>query len=107
MTHGDLWDYLHRRIDGERSPFLPMTLEMGSWLWVRKNVRQLLRRDGLFNPSLGHRHSRVLRRHLPWFDFLLRAADSHARWLPSGEMLETHRSAALARWYARKPWYRR
>ena len=104
LAHGDLWDYLHRRIDGPDTPFLPMTLEMGSWLWVRKNLRQLLRRDGLFNPARGHRHSRVLRRHLPWLDFLLRATDSHARWVPVGEARKQHRRAALSRWYAGQSW---
>lgn len=104
LTHGDLWDYLHRQVDCETTPFLPMTLEMGSWLWARKNLRQLLSRDGLFNPSRGHRHERVLRRHLPWFDFLLHAADSHAKWLPIGEARKAHRRAALSRWYDGDGW---
>jgi hypothetical protein len=76
-----------------------MTLEMGSWLWVRKNLRQVVHRDGLFNPAGGHRHHRVLRRHQPWFDFLLHAAASHAEWLPFAERRTAHASAAHARWY--------
>jgi hypothetical protein len=99
LAHGDLWDHLHRRLDAPTHPFLPMTLEMGSWLWVRKNLRQIVHRDGLFNPADGHRHHRVLRRHQPWFDFLLHAAASHAEWLPVSERRTVHASAAFARWY--------
>jgi hypothetical protein len=100
LAHGDLWDHLYllsrRR---EASIFLPLTLEMGSWLWVKKNPRQLLSRHGIFNPVILHRHQRVLRRHLGWLDFVTRAACSHARWLPRGEQREAHRLQALDRWY--------
>lgn len=102
LAHGDLWDHLHRRAaaaDGERV-FLPLTLEMGSWLWVRKNPRQLFSRQGLFNPRIEHRRQRVLRRHLAWFDFLTRAAASHARWRPgSGTARRECQLQALQRWY--------
>ncbi len=80
--------------------FLPLTLEMGSWLWVRKNPRQVFTRLGLFNPVIAHREQRVLRRHLPLLDFVVRAAASHGRWLPAGPDREAHRRQALARWYA-------
>jgi hypothetical protein len=81
------------------SVFLPLTLEMGSWLWVKKNPRQLFSRDGIFNPLIAHRQQRVLRRHLPLLDFTFRAAASSARWLPGGDEQERHRAAAQARWY--------
>lgn len=99
-THGDLWDYLYLRAtcDSERV-FLPLTLEMGSWLWVKKNPRQLLNRAGIFNPTAAHRLQRVLRRHLVWFDFLMRAANSHGRWMPEGLARKAHRRRALAQWY--------
>ena len=48
--------------------FLPLTLEMGSWLWVKKNPRQLFSRHGIFNPLIEHRQQRVLRRHLALLD---------------------------------------
>jgi hypothetical protein len=98
LTHGDLWDHLVLEAPAGR-PFLPLTLEMGSWLWVRKNPRQLFSRHGLFNPMIEHRQQRVLRRHLVWLDFITRAAFSHARWLPSGAQREAQRALALARWY--------
>ncbi|OBV37940.1 M14 family zinc carboxypeptidase [Janthinobacterium psychrotolerans] len=99
-THGDLWDYLYLRAtcDSERV-FLPLTLEMGSWLWVKKNPRQLFNRAGIFNPTAAHRLQRVLRRHLVWFDFLMRAANSHGRWMPEGLARKAHRKRALAQWY--------
>lgn len=99
LTHGDLWDHLVLRAADRPGVFLPLTLEMGSWLWVRKNPRQLFSRLGMFNPQVTHREQRVLRRHLPLLDFVLRAASSHARWLPLPEAREGHRRQALAHWY--------
>ena len=100
LAHGDLWDHLCRRAEAnaERT-FLPLTLEMGSWLWVKKNPRQLFSRHGIFNPLIDHRQQRVLRRHLAWLDFLTRAAGSHQRWLPTGAAREEHRQRALELWY--------
>jgi hypothetical protein len=100
LTHGDLWDHLYARVadDPDRS-FLPLTLEMGSWMWVKKNPRQLFSRHGMFNPLIAHRQQRVLRRHVAWLDFIGRAACGHAGWLPHGEARERHREQALERWY--------
>jgi hypothetical protein len=100
LTHGDLWDHLVLRSDPRPGVFLPLTLEMGSWLWIKKNPRQLFSRLGIFNPLIAHREQRVLRRHLPLLDFVLRAAASHGRWLPLPEDREGHRRQALARWYS-------
>lgn len=102
LTHGDLWDHLYRLAcrDPERV-LLPLTLEMGSWLWVKKNPRQLLSLQGLFNPLLSHREARVLRRQVEWLDFVGRAACSHQGWCPTGTAREQHRQQALRRWY---PW---
>ena len=101
LTHGDLWDHLvARAAEAPGRVFLPLTLEMGSWRWIKKNPRQLLSRQGLFNPLIDHRHQRVLRRHLPWLDFVGRAAASHARWLPKpAEARERHDQRARTRWY--------
>lgn len=72
-THGDIWDHLVASSDS-KVPFVPLTLEMGSWAWVRKNPRQLLNFAGYFNPQASHRHHRILRRHLVLMQFLLNAA---------------------------------
>jgi hypothetical protein len=80
---GDLWDYLydrHRVLHPTRT-FVPLTLEMGSWAWVRKNPRQLWSLSGTFNPVLPHRLKRVLRRHLPLFDLLVNAIASSDAWI--------------------------
>jgi hypothetical protein len=103
-THGDLWDHLYLNAlaaDGGAGAkvFLPFTLEMGSWLWVKKNPRQLFSRLGIFNPVAAHRLQRVLRSHTVWFDFLLRAAGGHPRWLPEGHARLDQQARALARWY--------
>ena len=101
LAHGDLWDhlYLGARSASPSQVFLPLTLEMGSWLWIKKNPRQMFSRHGIFNPLIQHRQQRVLRRHLSLLDFVGRAAGSHARWLPQGDERDQHRRRALARWY--------
>ena len=104
LAHGDLWDYLYlRALERAECVFLPLTLEMGSWLWVKKNPRQLFSRHGIFNPLIEHRRQRVLRRHLQWLDFMIRAASGHALWLPVGEARDTHRRRAMQRWYGGQP----
>jgi hypothetical protein len=72
---------------------------MGSWIWVKKNPRQIFSRHGIFNPLIEHRQQRVLRRHLSWLDFLARAASSYRRWLPAGAERQRQRELALERWY--------
>ena len=102
LAHGDLWDYfyLRTRADGGGGRvFLPLTLEMGSWLWVKKNPRQLFSLQGLFNPRPGHRLKRILRGHLLWLDFLARAACSWENWLPQGPARLQHKKLAMLEWY--------
>ena len=100
LTHGDLWDYFYKQVNREnQGVFLPLTLEMGSWRWIRKRPRQLLRLDGFFNPLVPHRHQRVLRSHLTWMDFLVNAAASYRNWLPSQEEESMLREAAIMHWY--------
>jgi hypothetical protein len=100
LAHGDLWDHLHLTAIGQPDRvFLPLTLEMGSWIWVKKNPRQLLSRHGLFNPLIEHRQQRVLRRHVAWLEFVARSACSYRGWLPTGQVREAHLKHALAEWY--------
>src|SRR5665811_1642544 len=86
-----------------RATFLPLTLEMGSWLWVKKNPRQLFSRQGMFNPSVEHRLHRVLRGHTVWLDFLMRATCSHDNWLIKGPSRNRMQERAVARWYRSRP----
>ena len=101
LAHGDLWDHLYLTAcrDVPAHTFLPLTLEMGSWLWIKKNPRQLFSRWGIFNPLIDHRQQRVLRRHLALLDFLARAACSHTRWAPAPAQRAPHRAQAMATWY--------
>jgi hypothetical protein len=85
VISGDLWDYLFddfiQRFSTDRL-FLPLTLEMGSWLWLRKNPSHLFSRHGLFHPLLPHRQQRVYRRHFLLFDFLHRSILYPKNWTP-------------------------
>ena len=103
-THGDLWDYLYEQllddVTIERRVFLPLTLEMGSWNWVKKNPTQIFNAAGAFNPMKPHRYKRALRRHLPLFDFLCRAVSSPKGWWPiTPHQRDTLRISGIDRWY--------
>ncbi len=100
LAHGDLWDHLYLQSCVQpHCVFLPLTLEMGSWLWVKKNPRQLFSRHGIFNPLIEHRQQRVLRQHQLLLDFLSRAACGHPLWLPRAETRASHHAQALQDWY--------
>ncbi|MGZ3773071.1 MAG: M14 family zinc carboxypeptidase [Pseudobdellovibrionaceae bacterium] len=101
-THGDLWDYLYdRKRTSGGGTYLPLCLEMGSWLWVKKNPWQIFSADGPFNPQQGHRHQRILRRHNTLMDFLVRAIASRQAWavLSHGQENEFQKKAR-GLWYA-------
>ncbi|MGE4133674.1 MAG: M14 family zinc carboxypeptidase [Bdellovibrionales bacterium] len=100
--HGDPWDYIfeeNRKRKGHGF-FLPFTLEMGSWMWLKKNPLQVFDKSGVFNPILPHRRSRILRRHLNLFDFLHRAILSPESWQNQSQDLRTlNTRKALELWY--------
>ncbi len=103
MAHGDLWDYLYdeaRKREGN-SIFIPLTLEMGSWVWAKKDMRQIFSVLGAFNPMKPHRLQRTLRRHLLFLDFMHRAVISHKEWLDlPKEKRDPLKRRALELWYA-------
>lgn len=102
LISGDLWDhmFLEFKEKNKTGTFLPLTLEMGSWTWVRKNPLQIFYRDGIYNPIKEHRIKRTYRRHHLLFDFLLKAVNSHEIWssLDSG-LKNKHERLGLERWY--------
>lgn len=81
-NHGDLWDWIYQTYEASNPEgyFLPLTLEMGSWLWVKKNPLQILSWDGLFNPIKKHRYARTMRRHHQLLELLLKASRYHESW---------------------------
>jgi hypothetical protein len=100
--HGDPWDYLfeENRKRAGAGFFLPFTLEMGSWTWLKKNPLQIFSKDGVFNPVLPHRRKRILRRHLNLFDFLHRAIMSPRIWLHADAATrERNTRRAMELWY--------
>lgn len=102
-THGDLWDYLyHEKQESLRdSVYLPLTLELGSWLWVRKNPIQAFSALGPFNPLKPHREKRILRRHYTLFEFLMKSILSHEIWSQLSEpQKKSLEDLALQRWYS-------
>ena len=99
-THGDLWDYLYNIANNDGGTMLlPYTLELGSWLWLRKNPRQFFQRFGLFHPMLPHRLRRVLRQHWTILDFLMRATADFDQWLPDQQARLALRQVGIDRWY--------
>jgi len=104
-THGDVWDYCFDEFQKVKTDqfFLPLTLEMGSWLWIRKNPLQLLNPLGVFNPMSPHRVRRMLRRHKNLVDFLRRAVMSPKKWVDlSHEEKNFHQKEADGLWYPRR-----
>jgi len=100
LTHGDLWDHLYlRATENQERVFMPLTLEMGSWLWIKKNPRQIFSRYGIFNPLIAHRQQRVMRRHVALLDFFTHAASGYRDWLPAVAARERYRKQALSNWY--------
>ena len=102
-THGDLWDFMYDTSlnQKENNLYLPWTLELGSWLWIRKNPRQLFSALGPFNPLKPHRLQRILRRHITLFDFLHRALISPHKWTHLKEAdRKSLTSHAMELWYA-------
>ncbi|MGP9800417.1 M14 family zinc carboxypeptidase [Rheinheimera sp. NSM] len=98
LCHGDLWDYLYDCALAHNSTMLPLTLEMGSWNWVRKNPFQLLSSLGMFHPVKPHRVKRVLRSHLILINFLINATMSYQNWLPLASKDQLH-TEAMRLWY--------
>lgn len=109
LSHGDVWDYFyrqHRHIQQTTAKknrpdyFLPLTLEMGSWAWVKKRPRQLFNFAGLFNPQMKHRHSRVLRSHIILLDFIIAAALNSDSWLPDDQHSALFEQTADSLWFS-------
>ncbi|MCQ1059110.1 DUF2817 domain-containing protein [Photobacterium sp. ZSDE20] len=96
--HGDLWDYLYDITESRQQHLLPITLEMGSWRWVRKNPLQLLDRIGPFHPVKPHRIQRVMRTHLTLNEFLMNATYSYQHWYLS-EQNDAFSQQAKSLWY--------
>lgn len=99
LVHGDLWDYLYLKSLEKNNIFLPLTLEMGSWRWIRKNPLQLRQLLGLYHPIKPHRLNRVLRSHLILMEFLLHATLSYQNWVNQSDAQELEQHA-LALWYS-------
>lgn len=99
LSHGDVWDYFHRKCQKQGKLLLPLTLEMGSWNWIKKRPIQILSFSGLFHPTVPHRHARVLRQHLGLMDFLLAATRNFDQWKPKGDQWFAMEQVALSMWY--------
>ena len=81
-THGDVWDYLVEEFMSQsKKIFIPWTLEIGSWVWLKKNPIQLFDSGGIFNPMKSHRFSRTMRRHKLLLNYLLNATSNSKAWV--------------------------
>ena len=81
---GDMWDYIYQQhldlYPNREKIFIPWTLEMGSWTWVKKNPLQIFEQGGFFNPIKEHRYDRTMRRHLQLMDFFYKAVRNSKQW---------------------------
>ncbi|MBX3018018.1 MAG: DUF2817 domain-containing protein [Bdellovibrionaceae bacterium] len=104
LTQGDIWDHFyikHRTLHEGRGVYLPLTMEMGSWAWVKKNPLQLMSVLGPYNPMKPHRLKRILRRHNTIFDFMVRAMVSPEVWIPAiDEQRQKYHDRAISEWYS-------
>ncbi len=98
-THGDLWDFIYDESLASGKTFIPLTLEMGSWMWVKKNPLQIRNALGMFHPVQPHRVKRVLRHHQLLMEFLVRATRSYAYWTSTMNH-EKSSQQAKALWYS-------
>lgn len=103
LTQGDIWDHFyikHRETHAQKGVYLPLTMEMGSWAWVKKNPLQLMSVLGPYNPMKPHRLKRILRRHNTIFDFMVRAMVSPEVWIPAlDEQRQKYHDRAIDLWY--------
>lgn len=102
LAHGDLWDFMYEEYQKAQpeGTYLPLTLELGSWLWIRKNWVQAFSALGVFNPKMPHRVKRTLRRHLFLFELLHRASNSPEAWSSlNPQERERLRQQGMAHWY--------
>jgi hypothetical protein len=102
-THGDIWDYLYleSKKNNPKSIFCPFSLEMGSWLWVKKNPIQIFSSLGMFNPIRPHRVRRIHRRHYSLLNVLLKAIASTDAWATIDQKTKRQLDKkALELWYA-------
>jgi len=102
LLNGDVWDYFYLKLREQNpsSVYLPLTLEMGSWIWVKKNPLQLFSKQGIFNPVKEHRLKRTYRRHNLLFDFLLKSLYSHDVWsIQDSTIRQKHIQSAKDLWY--------
>lgn len=102
VLNGDVWDHFFLEHEKKKTGkiFIPWTLEIGSWLWLKKNPLQIFDPIGPWHPIRPHRRHRILRRHLTLFDFLHRATGQHEVWSKmNGQEREGKRQEALRKWY--------
>ena len=102
LIKGDLWDYLYKdhNESSKNGIYLPFTLELGSWQWLRKNPMKLFSSIGIYNPVKIHRYHRVLRRHQLLINFMLEASINHKNWMDDVAIIENDfHNKALKKWY--------
>lgn len=88
LINGDLWDYSFMQFMENRKAgqiYIPWTLEIGSWIWIKKDPTQIFSALGLFNPKKGHRYRRTMRRHLLLLDFLAQIVKNGEAWFTTKE----------------------
>ncbi|WP_318444904.1 M14 family zinc carboxypeptidase [Photobacterium leiognathi] len=99
LCHGDLWDHISEQCLIQQQSILPLTLEMGSWRWIKKNPLQLRQSLGIFNPMRPQRVQRVLQKHIVLMDFLINATANYDAWFKHKDN-HHYQQQAIMRWYS-------
>ncbi|WP_408669379.1 M14 family zinc carboxypeptidase [Photobacterium angustum] len=101
LCHGDLWDHITLQCLRQQQVILPLTLEMGSWRWIKKNPLQIRQALGIFNPMKPQRIQRVLQKHIVLMDFMINATANYPSWFNHADN-PYYKQQALSRWYKKQ-----
>ncbi|PSV42468.1 DUF2817 domain-containing protein [Photobacterium sp. GB-36] len=101
LCHGDLWDHITLQCLRQQQAILPLTLEMGSWRWIKKNPLQIRQALGIFNPMKPQRIQRVLQKHIVLMDFMINATANYPSWFNHADN-PYYKQQALSRWYKKQ-----
>lgn len=101
LTHGDIWDYLYEDFQARQQQILPLTLEIGSWRWLKQSLFHL-NTLALFNPPQPKGFYKVIKKHSALFEFCIQLSVAWEHWFQLTASQRKHNEK-----YAKQLWYHR